>query len=29
MTVKKNTQTGKWYCKFYYKDMYGINRQKK
>ncbi len=29
MTVKKNPKTGKWYCKFYYKDMYGVNRQKK
>ena len=29
MPAYKDTKTGKWYCKFYYKDNEGKNKQKK
>lgn len=29
MPVYKDEKTGKWYCKFYYKDWQGNNKQKK
>lgn len=29
MPVYKDEKTGKWYCKFYYRDWQGNNRQKK
>ena len=28
MPVYKDKKTGKWYCKFYYKDWVGKQRQK-